>query len=273
MTDNCNKETFPDANSPDFPFRLITATYGIADSRTPVIERGNYEDCTVEFVYKGSGFLEINNYSYTPQENSIYILHKNSNHKYWPDKKSPWEKIFFVINGNLMEYLFKIYKLDRIYHIADCPQLRKYFDEMIQLRHSIGAINRQASIIFHRFLEECHTSIYGLPNCYVPAEILKLKNYLDTSIGEKINLDEYCGKIHRSTAHMIRQFKGYFGVTPYDYLMQKRIEEARLLLKHSALSVKEIAARLKFSDQYYFSNYFKRKTGLSPQKYKKEMMH
>lgn len=272
MTEECNNDILKDMNCPEFPFKLLAATYGIADSRTPVIERANYEACTVEFIYKGSGFLDINNYSYKPAENSVYFLHKNSNHKYWPEKKAPWEKIFFVIDGVFMEYLFGIYKMDRIYHIADAPQLRKYFDEMMQLRHGIGAINRQASIIFHRFMEECHTIIYGQPDCYIPEEILKLKNHLDTNINEKVNLDDYCEKIHRSSAHMIRQFKGYFGIPPYDYLMQKRIEEARLLLKHSPFSVKEIAARLKFSDQYYFSNYFKRKTGMSPQKYKKEMM-
>jgi AraC-like DNA-binding protein len=67
---------------------------------------------------------------------------------------------------------------------------------------------------------------------------------------------------------MIRQFKTYFGISPYEYLMRKRIEAARLMLRHSDLLIKEIAARLQFSDQYYFSNYFKKKTGMSPAHYK-----
>ena len=252
-----------------FPFKLLTATYGIADARTPVIERRDYECCTVEFIYKGKGFLEINGLSCSPGENSIYILHKHSNHRYWPDKNAPWEKIFFVIDGEFMEYLFKTYRIDRTCFIPDCPQLKKYFEEMMQLKHGIGEINRQAAIIFHRLLEECHTILYGSPNQFIPPEVLELKKFLDDNIELKVNLDRYCREKQRSCANMIRRFKKYFGTSPYDYLMQKRIEEARLMLRHSAFSVKEIASRLKFSDQYYFSNYFKRKTGMSPQKYRK----
>ncbi len=253
----------------DFPFKLMSATYGIADARTPLITRKDYECCTVEFIYKGSGFLEINGHACSPGENSIYILHKHSNHRYWPDKNNPWEKLFFVIDGDLMEYLFRTYRLDDTYFIPDCPQLKKYFDEMMQLRHGIGEINRQASIVFHRLLEECHTILYGLPNQFTPPEILELKKFLDDNVERKVSLDRYCLDRHRSCASMIRRFKRHFGTSPYDYLMQKRIEEARLMLRHSAFSVKEIASRLNFSDQYYFSNYFKRKTGMSPQKYKK----
>ncbi|MFA6568232.1 MAG: AraC family transcriptional regulator [Victivallales bacterium] len=269
MTKKAMIQTRVKSRELDFPFKLMSATYGIADARTPLIERRDYECCTVEFIYKGRGFLELNGHSFSPGENSVYILHKHSNHRYWPDKNEPWEKLFFVIDGSLMEYLFRTYGLDKTCFIPDCPQLKKYFDEMMQLRHGIGEINRQAAIVFHRMLEECHTILYGSPNQFTPPEILELKKFLDDNVERKVKLDRYCSGKHRSCAGMIRRFKKHFGTSPYDYLMQKRIEEARLMLRHSAFSVKEIASRLKFSDQYYFSNYFKRKTGMSPQKYRK----
>lgn len=255
-----------------FPFELIAATYGIADARTPAFERSDYECCTVEFIYKGKGFLEINGQSFRPGENSVYILHKHSDHKYWPDKKDPWEKIFLVVNGEFMEYLFRLYQMERTFYIPDCPQLKKYFDEMMQLRRGVGDLHRQASVIFHRLLEESYALLYGSPNTCIPSEVLELKNYLDESIDRKFNLDRYCQEQECSCGNMIRQFKRHYGTSPYDYLMQKRVEEARLMLRHTAFSVKEIASRLKFSDQYYFSNYFKRKTGLSPQKFKTGML-
>ena len=52
--------------------------------------------------------------------------------------------------------------------------------------------------------------------------------------------------------------------------MNKKVETAKRLLLYSRLSVKEIAARLSFSDQYYFSNYFKRKTGAAPRTYRNQ---
>ena len=48
----------------------------------------------------------------------------------------------------------------------------------------------------------------------------------------------------------------------------QKMELAKRLLLYSSFSIKEIAAHLAFSDQYYFSNFFKMKTGLSPRTYK-----
>ena len=250
-----------------FPFNFLAATYGIASSRTPLIQRSNYECCIVEFVYEGRGTLEINGFSCTPGPDSIYILHKNSSHKYWPDPADPWKKIFFVIDGELMEQLFHAYRFDEVYYIPDCGHLRSYFDEMLQLGSDADSVHSQASIIFHGMLQEAYGMIYGAAQTF-PDDVARLKKMLDSGIEEKLNLGELCLNLHRSSAHMVRSFKSYLGVTPYDYLMQKKVETARLLLHHSCLSIKEIAAKLKFSDQYYFSNYFKRKTGISPQKYR-----
>ena len=62
-------------------------------------------------------------------------------------------------------------------------------------------------------------------------------------------------------------FKRAYGITPYDYILTRKIETAKLLLKNSSLSVKEIAYRLNFADEHYFSNIFLQKTGVRPKKY------
>lgn len=257
-----------------FPFTLIAAPsartpWGVADARTRPIERTDYECCTVEYVYKGKGYLTTNGRSFTPGVNSVYFLHKHSDHCYWPEAADPWAKLFFVVDGPLMETLLKAYRLDQVHHLPDCPQLRKYFDEMSQLRAGIGSWDSQAAVVFHRFLEECHALLYGAPDSPIPSEILELKTCLDENLYRKVNLDRYCRERQRSRANMIRRFKKYYGTSPYDYLMRRRIEEACLMLRHTAFSVKEIASRLNFADPYYFSNYFKRKTGLAPLAYRR----
>ncbi|OGV39589.1 MAG: hypothetical protein A2020_02675 [Lentisphaerae bacterium GWF2_45_14] len=267
MINNQNVNVYPEIERSGFPFRLISATYGIAGPKTPIIQRTNYECCTVEFIFEGRGFLEINGFSFAPGPDSIYILHKNSNHRYWPDFADPWKKIFFVIDGEFMEEIFRAYRFENVYHLPGCGQLRGYFDEMMQLGNDTDSIHSHASIIFHKILGEANGILHGAEQA-LPDDVARLKKMLDSGTEEKVNLGDLCLKLHRSSAHMVRCFKSYLGITPYDYLMQKKVEAARLLLHHSYLSIKEIAARLKFSDQYYFSNYFKRKTGVSPQKYR-----
>lgn len=69
-----------------------------------------------------------------------------------------------------------------------------------------------------------------------------------------------------TTNHFRYLFKMNTGMTPLDYLTEKRINYAKYLLgaKHFNYTVKEIADRTGFKDQYYFSRVFKKVTGKSP---------
>lgn len=71
-----------------------------------------------------------------------------------------------------------------------------------------------------------------------------------------------------SRSHFYQVFKDCTGASPYQYHLQLRISRARELLRGSALPVKQIAAILKFHSVYQFSKIFKKKTGMSPSRYR-----
>ena len=58
-------------------------------------------------------------------------------------------------------------------------------------------------------------------------------------------------------------------MTPYAYVLGKRIDLSKKLLVDTNLTVKQIADKLCFTDEYYFSNLFKRKVGVSPAAYRR----
>lgn len=253
-----------------FPFQLLFADYGNADARTPVIERRNYEYCTIEYVTEGAGYLECGGNLFHLKKDSIYFLHKGMDHRYWHDPSAPWQKIFFVIDGPLMEQLLKIYGLEQICSVENCHSILHYFKEiMILCACSAPDNSLRCATLFHRLVMDLCEIIYSA-HWQMPEEITILKKYLDEHTESKVNLDVICQQVFRSKPHMIRLFKKHTGNTPYDYLMKKRIENARMLLIHSTMRIKEIAAKLQFSDQYYFSNYFKKITGISPSALKKQ---
>ena len=66
----------------------------------------------------------------------------------------------------------------------------------------------------------------------------------------------------------MRYFKKNFGTTPYNYLLNRKIEIAKSLLSSSSWPIKNIAYALSFSDEQYFSCAFTKKTGISPKKYR-----
>lgn len=246
-----------------FPFQLLSTGRVVAEARTPVIERTDYEVCTIEYITSGGGFLEIDGESHQVLADGIYFLHKHSDHRYWPIRENPWHKLCVVVDGALMEYLYRIYGVDRIYHLPDVPQLEHYFEALLHLGHAAPDRHRRAAVIFHDFVAACAELRYQ-PEVAAPTEILELKRALDRITDEKFSLENYSAAAGFSSAHLIRLFRKTFGCTPYEYLMRHRIAAAERLLIHTNLSVKEVAANLGFSDQYYFSNCFRKRNGVSP---------
>lgn len=255
----------------DFPFVLFAATEVGTTARTPVISRTAYGNCTAEYIRSGSGHLEINGKSFHVKQDSIYFLTPGSSHTYWPDRDEPWYKLFFVVGGELMRSLLSAYKLNEVYCIRNCPGLKKYFEEMASVNFNSVTSNQQAALIFHQFAQEAAQLVYGMKSL-LPPEIEKLKLALDDAVENSFRLEEFAAGLKISEAHLIRMFHTHFKVTPYEYLMSRKMERARRLLLYSTLSIKEISALLAFSDQYYFSNYFKRKNGISPRLFRSKFL-
>jgi len=73
-----------------------------------------------------------------------------------------------------------------------------------------------------------------------------------------------------SSGHYIRSFKQETGLTPMAFLMDRKMEQAQLMLITSDLTISQISDRLAFQDTSYFNRVFRRHLGLSPQQYRQQ---
>ena len=71
-----------------------------------------------------------------------------------------------------------------------------------------------------------------------------------------------------STAHFSRQFRAAYGETPYNYLMTRRIERAKALLRRGDLSVTEVCVAVGCTSLGSFSSRFTELVGESPSSYR-----
>lgn len=99
----------------------------------------------------------------------------------------------------------------------------------------------------------------------------KMLDYIERNIHAKITIDELAevAGMHRST--LSRSFSQDTGITLKKYLSHQLQLRAALLLRESKLSIKEIARRLNFNDEYYFSHFFKRESGVSPREFRQQI--
>lgn len=89
------------------------------------------------------------------------------------------------------------------------------------------------------------------------------------SLEKELSITDLAKSCYMSVGHFCHLFKNVVGISPHGYMAYLRIEKAKDLLANTDRSVAEISAATGFSDQNYFSRYFKKKTGYSPSEYRK----
>jgi AraC family transcriptional regulator len=80
----------------------------------------------------------------------------------------------------------------------------------------------------------------------------------------RLDLERVAAAAHVSPAHLVRRFRAELGVTPMAYLWERRVAIGVDLLRHTGLSVGEVAARAGFKSVYHFSRRVRETTGVSP---------
>ncbi|MBD0269351.1 MAG: AraC family transcriptional regulator [Cyanobacteria bacterium Co-bin8] len=99
-------------------------------------------------------------------------------------------------------------------------------------------------------------------------KLTQIKDYIDAHLQQDLKLIELAAIAQISPAYFARLFKQSEGMTPHQYILKQRVEQAQSLLRHSSLSLAEIAARVGFCDQSHLTRYFKRLTGATPAQFR-----
>ena len=103
----------------------------------------------------------------------------------------------------------------------------------------------------------------------LPPEIFRAIKYIESNISEVITLEELSRVSGLSLSHFKVKFKNETGVTPWIFIMEKKIELSKEMLKKGGMSITKVAYELNFGSASYFSFLFKRFCGMTPTEYKK----
>lgn len=93
------------------------------------------------------------------------------------------------------------------------------------------------------------------------------RQYIEDHLADKVELKDVCRHAALSESHFLRTFRQAFGISPYKYVIRRRLEESARMLETGRFSVSEVAARSGFSDIFSFSKAFKKEFAVSPSKW------
>lgn len=99
-------------------------------------------------------------------------------------------------------------------------------------------------------------------------QMVQVLNYINDYLHQAIKLADLAELLNMSQYHFCHLFKQSIAVTPYQYLLQQRVERAKQLLKNSDRPISDIAMLCGFNSHSHLSKQFRQLTGITPKAYR-----
>ena len=104
----------------------------------------------------------------------------------------------------------------------------------------------------------------GLPR----HKLRRVIDYINANLEENLSIAGLAELLMMSNHYFGRLFKQSMGITPYQYILQCRVERSKALLKNRELSIADIAQRVGFAHQSHLNYHFKRIVGITPKQFR-----
>jgi AraC family transcriptional regulator len=114
----------------------------------------------------------------------------------------------------------------------------------------------------------CHAGHHrGLP----PGALQRVFEYIDMHLDERLSIQVLADTVGLSPCYFAHAFKRSTGLSPHDYLVQRRVQRVKELLSETDLPISEIALVVGFTDQSHCCRRFRERVGLTPGEYRWSM--
>jgi AraC-like DNA-binding protein len=223
----------------------------------------------IGYVSSGEGVFETETAKYKVVPGSMTLVLPGVRHRACLTSESGWQEYWVGFRGNYFSRLFDegVFSKDFVFFDVGISSrivstYKRIFDEVIthrpsyQLRIGSEILSLIATLLDHKQMQEG-------PDHYQKI-VEKAKGLMALNLYGSIDLPNISSELGVCTSHFNKIFKTYTSMTPYQYYINIKIDEAKNLLERDGMTVKETAYRLGFEDQYYFSRLFKSKTGVTP---------
>lgn len=231
------------------------------------------------YIVRGKGFFESKSMPCKEvEEGSLIILFPGEWHRFKPDEHVGWDEYWVGFQGKIADNLIRhqFFSLEQaLIHVGINEEILSLITKIIEytreektgyqpmvsgaLLHLLGHIH--TTLRQQQFKEENNVEII----------VNKARILLRQKIDEDVCMEDIAKELNVSYSWLRKMFKTYTGIALGQYLIQLKIERAKILLSDPSKTIKEIAYDLHFESCFYFSRLFKEKTSLSPDIYRNKI--
>lgn len=230
------------------------------------------------YVTRGNGKFLVEDDSFSVKANDLIIVNPNVTHTELGIPGTTFEYVVLGIQGlqfqpsesgqhfNYNKYNLSSYEKELQFCLhALINELRSkedYYEAVCQNLYEI--------LIYYIF-RKTKTELSIASSKKITKECRFIEEYIDEHYTEDITLQTLSDLTFMNKYYLVHAFKKYKGTSPINYLIDKRIEESQHLLANTNYPVSKISDQIGFSSQSYFSQVFRKRTGLTPNQYRKSI--
>lgn len=231
------------------------------------IKRDYYDDCLFIHIKKGKMKVQYENQEFIATDNTFIFLDCHRPHLYGALKDTSFDWFHFSGNASREYFEFLFHKGGCMYSLDNNWAIPDYMSRILNMMENDKVNEHIASIIIHKILYELG-NISNQATDSLEKMMTRAISYIEHHYSEDINLTDIANYAQLSSYHFSRVFKKHMNCSPYQYLINYRINNAKKLLYNTNLSIKEIALACGFNSTSHFVTTFKNHTNLSPKRFR-----
>ena len=221
-------------------------------------------------------YVEGNEIPVAPDDLIIINPHVEHTEKTLPN--DPMEYIVFGVEGLAFSFSHPQNDDAKGYSFYSYGSIKKQFINFSQLMIKEFQEKKPGfEIVCHGLLQvllvyisrEQNVSVISDSSFQLSKECALAKRYIDANYSKNITLDLLADITHINKFYLAHSFAECMGQSPISYLTAKRLSASKELLVSSNHSIAQVASSTGFSSQSYFSQIFRKETGMTPQQYRK----
>ncbi len=230
----------------------------------------------VFFIVNGEGGFLVENERFPVKDGDLIIINPNVAHTEEGHDKGGFEYIVLGIEG--MQFLSNEADLSCDYVLSNFDQnkvlILHYLNTLLrEIRQKDNnyemIIQNILEILMVQIVRKTNNAISYVATKRISKEIKQIEEYINNHFAEEISLDTLSKLTYLNKYYIIHEFKEYKGVSPINFLIARRIDEAKNLLATTDYTIAKIGELTGFSSQSYFSQIFKKETNVSPNQYRR----
>lgn len=232
------------------------------------------DNLTMLFLNKGAGQISIDDEDVTIKKHDLIIFNPDYPIVIKPIRKLEWVRL--DVSGILFTSTFEVNSSQQVFIIEKVSsKIKSYLDLALlesneRFRGTDIILKKLLECIMVHILRHNELSIKDSSVQLKHNEIELVQQYIRENYPKKIKLDELSELVDINKYYLIRLFKQKTGLSPIDYLIHIRLQEAEKLLANTNMSISDISDHVGFHSPSHFSKTFKENNHLTPTQYRKQ---